>query len=78
MIGVAHATLGHEVKAVVVLHAGATLGADEIRAWAAEGLAGYKVPTHVEIVGSLPHNATGKVMKHLLEAPEQGSAFVEE
>jgi acyl-CoA synthetase (AMP-forming)/AMP-acid ligase II len=78
VIGVAHPTLGHEVKAVVVVRAGSGLDPDGIRGWAAEGLAGYKVPTHVEIVESLPHNATGKVMKHLLEAPEQGSGFVEE
>jgi acyl-CoA synthetase (AMP-forming)/AMP-acid ligase II len=78
VIGVAHPTLGHEVKAVVVLRAGAVLGPDDIRAWTQQALATYKVPTHVEIVDSLPHNATGKVMKHLLEAPGAGSGFVEE
>ena len=29
-------------------------------------LAAYKVPTHVEFVDALPHNAAGKVLKHLL------------
>jgi acyl-CoA synthetase (AMP-forming)/AMP-acid ligase II len=40
--------------------------ADDVRAFAAGALASFKVPSHVEFLDELPHNATGKVLKHLL------------
>ncbi|MBM3660796.1 MAG: acyl--CoA ligase [Actinobacteria bacterium] len=68
VVGVPHHQLGQEVAAVVVLQPGAGLDADGVRAWVAETLAGYKVPTHVEFRADLPYNATGKVLKHEVEA----------
>jgi acyl-CoA synthetase (AMP-forming)/AMP-acid ligase II len=76
VIGVDHAVLGQEVKAVVVTRA--PLTPDEVRAWVGAALASFKVPTHVEFPDSLPHNPVGKVMKHLLERPDQASGFVPE
>lgn len=32
-------------------------------------LAHYQAPTSVEVVTELPHNGTGKVLKHSLRAP---------
>ena len=78
VIGVPHPTLGHQVKAVIVLHPAAELDADGVRAFAAEALASFKVPEYVEFVDALPYNATGKVLKHLLEHPELASDFVPE
>jgi acyl-CoA synthetase (AMP-forming)/AMP-acid ligase II len=69
VVGVDHATLGQEVKAYVVTHEGATVTADDLRAFAAGALASFKVPSHVEFLDELPHNATGKVLKHLLGKP---------
>ena len=54
---------------------------DGVREFAGEALAAYKVPTHVEFVDALPHNATGKVLKHLLgkeQPPETAAGFIEE
>jgi acyl-CoA synthetase (AMP-forming)/AMP-acid ligase II len=68
VIGVDHRTLGQEVKAVVVLHEGASLDDAGVQRWAAESLAAYKVPAYVEFRTELPYTQTGKVMKHLLEA----------
>ena len=54
---------------------------DEVREFAGKSLAAYKVPTHVEFVSELPHNASGKVLKHLLgKDPKTGEAagFIEE
>jgi acyl-CoA synthetase (AMP-forming)/AMP-acid ligase II len=78
VIGVPHPVLGQEVKAFVVLKPGASLDADAVRAWAGEALASFKVPTYVEFRTELPHNAVGKVLKHLLEQPEKPADFVEE
>ena len=51
-----------------------------MREFAARSLAAYKVPTHVEFVDALPHNATGKVLKHLLgkDVPTGAAGFIEE
>ncbi len=78
VIGVPHQVLGHQVKAFVVLHQGASLDADGVRAFASEALASFKVPEHVAFIDALPYNATGKVLKHLLEHPETASDFVPE
>jgi len=40
----------------------------ELRAWAKERLTAYKVPRVFEVRESLPRSATGKVLRHLLEA----------
>ena len=40
----------------------------ELRAWAKERLSAYKVPRVFEVRESLPRSATGKVLRHLLEA----------
>jgi len=78
VVGVEHAELGQEVKAVVVLRPGSRADAAALRAWAAEALAYYKVPAHIEFrEQALPRNATGKVVKHALTGGEHGR-FVEQ
>jgi acyl-CoA synthetase (AMP-forming)/AMP-acid ligase II len=79
VVGVEHPTLGEEVKAYVVTRA--PLTEDDVCAFAGQALAAYKVPTHVEIVAELPHNAAGKVLKHLLgkeQAAPGAAGFIEE
>ncbi|MGH8935707.1 MAG: class I adenylate-forming enzyme family protein [Acidimicrobiia bacterium] len=65
VVGVPHATLGEEVKAVVVVRR--PVQPEELRAWCGERLAYFKVPAHVEVrVEPLPRNAAGKVLKETL------------
>jgi HIP---CoA ligase len=71
VIGVPDARLGEVGKAFVVPREGASPAADELVAWCTERLAGFKVPRSVELVASLPRNATGKVDKKLLRAEER-------
>jgi acyl-CoA synthetase (AMP-forming)/AMP-acid ligase II len=78
VIGVDHPKLGQEVEAVVVLHHAGALTEQDVQQWVAATLAGFKVPTRVEFRESLPHNASGKVLKHMLASPEAASGFVEE
>jgi acyl-CoA synthetase (AMP-forming)/AMP-acid ligase II len=66
VVGVAHPTLGQEVKAVCVLRAGHSLTAQEVRDWVAAAHARYKVPTIVEFRDDLPRNDVGKVLKTTL------------
>ena len=44
----------------------------------ADACAGLQVPTIVAIRTELPHNPSGKVLKHLLADPEDTSGFVED
>jgi len=78
VIGVAHPTLGQQVKAFVVLKDGSVAEAHEIRSFCGRALAAFKVPEQIEIVPALPHNASGKVLKHLLARGETVGDFVEE
>lgn len=67
IIGVPHPTLGEEVKAVIRPEPGLRVTADEAKAWVAETLAGFKVPTYVEFTDELlPRNASGKLLKNVL------------
>ncbi|MBB82929.1 MAG: fatty acid--CoA ligase [Deltaproteobacteria bacterium] len=76
--GVDDRELGQRVKAVVVPNPGAAPTEEAIRDFCAESLAYFKVPEFVEIrTEPLPRNATGKVMKHVLEGLGENT-FVEE
>jgi len=67
IIGVPHPELGEEVKAVIQIESGHELTEDSVRSWVAETLAGFKVPTYVELRHEkLPRNASGKLLKNAL------------
>ena len=63
VIGVPDARLGEVGKAFVVAKPNTLIEPDEILAWCREEMANYKVPRYVEVVESLPRNASGKVLK---------------
>lgn len=63
VVGVPDERLGEEVKAYIVLKAGAALTEDELIAWSREQLAAFKYPRIVEFRESLPVGPTGKVFK---------------
>jgi acyl-CoA synthetase (AMP-forming)/AMP-acid ligase II len=76
--GVDDRELGQRVKAVVVPNADAEPEEEAIRTFCAETLAYFKVPEFIEIRREpLPRNATGKVLKHVLEGAGENT-FVEE
>ncbi len=58
-----HAKLGEEVGAAVVLREGAALTERELRDFAAERLAEFKVPRKVVFLEEIPKGATGKLMR---------------
>jgi acyl-CoA synthetase (AMP-forming)/AMP-acid ligase II/acyl carrier protein len=63
---VPHAELGEEPAAAAVLHAGASATEWELRAFAAQRLADFKVPRHVTIVAEIPRTPTGKPRRAVL------------
>jgi long-chain acyl-CoA synthetase len=79
VIGVPDPRTGSAVRAVVVLQPGATVTFEELRDFAAESLARYKVPTSVHFLASLPHSLTGKVSRaRLRELGLTGSAATDD
>ena len=68
VVGISDDHYGEIVCAVVVTHAAVdrpTL--DELRAFAGENLAGFKLPRRLEFVDSIPRTAaTGQVQRHLI------------
>jgi long-chain acyl-CoA synthetase len=63
VIGVPDDVRGEEVLAIVAPKPDTELDPDEVREFAAERLARYKVPRQVEVADELPKTATGKISK---------------
>ena len=60
---VADKLLGEEIGAAIVLADGATLSEAELKAYANQRLAKFKVPRHVRFVDEIPKGATGKLQR---------------
>lgn len=56
-----HEEWGQEVCALVVPEG--SFDPEEVRSWARERLASFKVPRHFDVVDELPRTATGKVLR---------------
>jgi fatty-acyl-CoA synthase len=66
VVGMPHEKWGESPHAFVVLRAGATVAAAELREFARGSLAHFKVPTAFHLVSELPKTATGKIQKFVL------------
>ena len=63
VVGVEDEEWGQRVAAAVILKSGHQLDSEEIKAWARERIAPYKVPSLMIAVDDLPRNPMGKVLK---------------
>lgn len=66
VVGRAHELLGEAVCAFVTSVPGSDLSADAVQTHCRRRLPAFKVPEHVELLRSLPHNSQGKVLKREL------------
>ncbi len=69
VVGIAHPYRGEDVGAFVVLRAGESASAEQLRDFCRERLARYKVPGSVQFVASLPRTASGKILRRELRNP---------
>ena len=75
VIGVPSELSEDEVKAFVVAAPGAVVDFAELRAFAAQHLAAFKVPRFWQLTGELPRTPTARVAKHRLPAPHGDEEF---
>lgn len=66
VIGVPDEALGERVKAVIEPLQPDTLTPEMIKTFLTDKLAKYKIPELIEIVGTIPRNPSGKVLKYRL------------
>ncbi|QBD81965.1 hypothetical protein EPA93_40705 [Ktedonosporobacter rubrisoli] len=69
-IGVADDEAGELIKGFVVLRPGQTITPDELLAYCNGKLAGYKKFQLIEIIGTIPKNASGKILRRELKERE--------
>jgi fatty-acyl-CoA synthase len=67
VIGLPDDKWGEAVTAIAVLEKGTSLDLEELRAFAGDSLARYKLPTELRFVDILPRNPAGKVQKFKLK-----------
>jgi acyl-CoA synthetase (AMP-forming)/AMP-acid ligase II/acyl carrier protein len=73
--GVPHPTLGEDLMAAVVVRGQRTVSMQQLREFAFEHLAAYKVPTAMVSVGTLPRSALGKINRIALAKSLRDSLF---
>ena len=69
IIGVPDDRWGETVKAVVAFKPEQSVEPDELIAFARTKLATYKTPTSIDVIGELPRNPSGKILKRDLRKP---------
>lgn len=69
VFGVPDPEWGEQVKAAVQLAEGVDLDQDALIAWCRDRIAAYKCPKSIDLLDSLPREASGKLKKRLLREP---------
>ena len=73
VVGVADPSWGERIGVALMLSEGASIDLEELRDWASDKLARYKLPTRLLLLSSLPRNSMGKVAKNRIKQSFQNS-----
>lgn len=73
VVGITDPRWGERVGVALVLSEGSSMELEELRDWASGKLAGYKLPTRLLLLPSLPRNSMGKVTKNAIKQSFQNS-----
>lgn len=73
VVGTPHEKWGEAVTAVVALRPGTSLDLEELREFARDRLAAFKLPMRLEFVDALPRTQSGKVLKYQLRRETGGA-----
>ncbi|MCW3038911.1 MAG: long-chain fatty acid--CoA ligase [Solirubrobacterales bacterium] len=76
VVGVPHEDYGESILAVVAAAPGATPDLESLRAHCLEHISRYKAPHQLLLVDTIPRNASGKVLKHVLREQVARDALV--
>jgi fatty-acyl-CoA synthase len=68
VVGLPDERFGEELCAWIVLQAGASIDADDIRTFCRGQIAHFKIPRYIKFVDTFPTTATGKVQKFVIKA----------
>ena len=74
VVGLPHEHWGESPCAYVICRPGESVSGDELRSFARDRLAHFKVPTRYEFVDDLPKTATGKIQKYVLRGSQRAIA----
>jgi len=74
VIGIAHELRGEVVKAFIVLKEGMNSSSEDLRYFAREHLANFKIPQSIELRDELPKNRVGKIDKEALKTDANADA----
>jgi fatty-acyl-CoA synthase len=66
VFGIPDKKMGEEVCAWVLLNEGATLSADDIKAFCKDQITHFKIPRHIRFVSEYPMTVTGKIQKFVM------------
>lgn len=67
VVGITDPSWGERVGAALVLRESSSIELEELRDWASDKLARYKLPTRLLLLSSLPRNSMGKVTKNAIK-----------
>ncbi len=73
VVGITDPSWGERVGVALVLREGLSIDLEELRGWASDKLARYKLPTRLLLLPSLPRNSMGKVTKNRIKQSFQNS-----
>ncbi|MGB9803638.1 class I adenylate-forming enzyme family protein [Desulfofundulus sp.] len=76
VVGIPHPDWGETVMALVVPMPEHQMQPEEIRQFCKRHLAEYKVPRIIQFTDSIPRNASGKILKHIIKEKYSNTAII--